>query len=118
MRSRTSLRVLTFWAIDLQQGTWVTILEQIRDRLPLLESICVDWLTESLNGEKIYIDFPSLETNRALETNRVVPDSNGRKFGLRYYEGREQKKVNGASYHGRLGMDKALDILAKSAVRD
>ena len=112
MRSRTSLRVLTFWAIDLQKGTWVTILEQIRDRLPLLESICVEWLTESLNGEKIYIDFPS------LETNRIVTDSNGRKFGLRYYEGREQKKVNGASYHGRLGMDKALDILAKSAVRD
>ena len=80
--------------------------------LPLLESICVDWLKEPINGEKIYIGFPS------LETNRVVPDSNGRKFELRYYEGREQKKVEGVSYHGRLGMDKALDILAKSAVRD
>ena len=112
MESRSSLRVLSFWAIDLQKGTWVTILEQIRDRLPLLESICVDWLTESINGEKIYIDFPS------LKTDRVVPDSNGRKFELRYFQGREQKKVQGASYHGRQGMDKALDILAKSAVYD
>ncbi len=108
--SRANLRVLSFWHVYLQQGTWVAVLEQLRGSLPLLESINVDYPKEYSNEEIVHIQFP------ALEDNRVIPGSNGRQFELRYKKWKGQKRVWGASYRGRLGMDKALEILAESAV--
>ena len=106
----TNLRVLSFWHVYLQESTWVAILEQIRDSVPLLESISINLPKEYFNDEIVHIQFP------ALETNGEIPGSNGQKFELKYKKWRGQKRVWSASYHGRLGMDKALDILAKSAV--
>lgn len=108
--SHSNLLVLSFWHVYLQEGTWVAVLEQLPGSLPLLESINVDWPKEYSNEEIVHIQFP------ALEDNGVVPGSNGRKFELRYKKWKAQKRIWGASYRGRLGMDKALDILAKSAV--
>ena len=108
--SHSKLRVLSFWHVYLQQGTWVAVLQQLRESLPLLESISVDWPKEYSNEEIVHIQFP------ALEDNRVVPGPNGRKFELRYKKWKMQKRVWGASYRGRVGMDKALEILAESAV--
>ena len=108
--SRPNLLVLSFWHVYLQQGTWVAVLEQLRGSLPHLESINVDWPKENSNEEIVHIQFP------ALEDNGVIPGPNGHKFELRYKKWKGQKRVWGASYRGRLGMDKALDILAGSAV--
>ena len=106
----TNLRVLSFWHVYLQEGTWVAILEQLRDSIPLLESISINWPKEYINDEIVHIQFP------ALETIKEIPGSNGQKFELKYKKWKKQKRVWAASYHGHLGMDKALDILAKSAM--
>ena len=78
--------------------------------LPLVERIDVNLANEYSNDEIVRIQFP------ALEDNWVIPGSDGRKFELGYVKWEGQKRVWGASYRGRLGMDKALDILAESAV--
>ena len=108
--SHSNLLVLSFWHVYLQQGTWVALLEQLRGSLPRLASINVNWPKEYSNDQIIHIQFP------ALEDNEVIPGSNGRKFELSYRKWKGQRRVWGASYRGRLGMDKALDILAESAV--
>ena len=110
MEASRSLRVLSLWHVPLHEGTWVAVLEQLRDNIPLLESISINWPTECNNGDRTHIQFPT------LDENGVIPDSNGQKLELRYKKWKGQRRVLGASYHGRLGMDKALDILAKSAV--
>ena len=108
--SRLNLIAVSFWHVYLQQGTWVALLEQLRGSLPLLESITVGWPKEYSNDQIVHIQFP------ALEDNGVIPGSNGRKFEMIYKTWKGQERVWGASYRGRLGMDKALAILAKSAV--
>ena len=109
-RSSTNLRVLSLWHVYLQEGTWVAILEQLRNSIPLLESISINWPKEYINDAIVHIQFP------ALEDNGGTPDFNGGKFELRYRKWEGKRRLWGADYHGRLGMDKALDILAKSAV--
>ena len=106
----TNLRVLSFWHVYLQEGTWVAIFEQLRGSIPLLETIRIHWPKEYINDEIVHIQFPG------LEANREIPGSNGQKFELKYKKWKKQRRVWAASYHGRLGMDKALDILAKSAM--
>ncbi|KAK0508665.1 hypothetical protein JMJ35_008941 [Cladonia borealis] len=108
--SRSNLLVLSFWHVYLQQGTWAALLEQIRRSLPLLESINIEWLKEYSNDEIVHIQFPT------LEDNRVIPGTNGRKLELRYKKWKRPKSIWGASYRGRIGMDKALGMLAESAV--
>ena len=110
IHSHSNLLVLSFWHVYLQQGTWVALLEQLRGSLPLLESIDVHWPKEYCNDEIAHIQFPT------LEDDGVIPDSNGRKFELRYKKWKGQKRVWGASYRGHLGMDKALKMLEESAV--
>lgn len=110
METSKSLRVLSFWHLTLHEGTWVAVLEQLRDNIPLLESVSINWPTECNNEDRTHVQFPS------LDDNGVIPGSNGRKFELRHKKWKGQRRVWGASYHGPLGMDKALDILAKSAV--
>ena len=108
--SRPNLLVLSFWHVYLQQGTWAALLDQLRGSLSLLESISIEWPKEHSNDEIVHIQFP------ALEVNCIVPGSNGRKFELRYKKWKRQKRIWGASYRGRIGMDKALSMLAESAV--
>ena len=110
INSHSNLLVLSFWHVYLQQGTWAALLEQIRGSFPLLESISVEWPKEYSNDMIVHIQFP------ALEDNGVIPGSNGRKFELRYKNWKRQRMIWGASYFGRIGMDKALGMLAESAV--
>lgn len=109
-RSSTNLRVLSLWHIYIQEGTWVAILEQLRDSIPLLESISINWPKEYINDAIVHVQFPALEANGEIE------GFNGRKFELRYRKWKGKRRLWGADYHGRLGMNKALDILANSAV--
>ena len=106
---RDSLRAVSFRHVCVNSGTWVTILRELRRSFPLLESISVDWLKEYSYEERIHIMFPT------LSDNLVVPDSQGRKFTLKYKKWKGAERVWGVSYHGRAGMNAALEVLAKSA---
>ena len=107
--ARDSLRAVSFRDVYVFRGTWVAILRELRSNFPPLERISVDWLKEYRSRGKINIEFPT------LSENPVVPNSQGRKFTLRYNEWKGVERVLGPSYHGRAGMDAALEILAKSA---
>ena len=105
----SNLLVLSFWHVYLTQGTWVALLEQLRGSLPLLESINLLWPKEYSNNKIAHIQFP------ALEDNGLIPGSNGRKFELIWKRWNGRNRVWGANYHGRHGMDKALEMLVESA---
>lgn len=108
LRCHSNLRTLSFWHVYVKSGTWVQILKELRNNFPLLESISVDWPKEYRDEKIIDIQFPM------LEDNLIVPGSQGRKFELKYKKWRGRRRAWGASYHGRVGMDKALELLAES----
>ena len=108
LRCRSSLRKLSIWHVNIRYGTWVKILTELRS-FESLEYIEVEWLRESVDGKIVRLQFP------ALDVNQVVPGSGGQKFALRYEEWEGKKRVWSATYQGRVGMDKALEILAQSA---
>lgn len=108
---RSSLRKLSLWHIYIKFGTWVQILTELRT-FHLLESVSVEWPTEYRNEDIFRLQFP------ALENDPVVPGSDGRKFELKYKKWKGKKRVWGATFHGRVGMDKALEILAESVEDD
>ena len=110
VQCHSSLRTISFWHVYVSSDTWASMLYEIRNNFPLLESISVDWPKEyTADDEIIHIMFP------ALETKSVVPGSQGRAFKLKYKKWKKTRRIWGASYRGRAGMDKALEILAKSA---
>ena len=108
LHCHSNLRTLSFWHVYVKSGTWVQILKELRNNFPLLESISVDWPKEYRDEEIIDIQFPT------LEDNLIIPGSQGRKFELKYKKWKGRRRAWGASYHGRVGMDKALELLAKS----
>ena len=116
LRFRDSLRALTFRHVYIDSGgTWVSILHALRSDLPLLESICVDWVRE-LNPRESEVNpggyasviFPK------LSGNPVVPGSPGQRFELREKKWRGEKRIIGVRYHGP-EMNVALGILKSSA---
>lgn len=111
LHCRSNLRKLSLWHIYIEFGTWVQILTELRT-FQLLENISVDWPTEYRNEEIFRLQFP------ALDNNPLVPGSEGQKFELKYKKWKGKKRVWGASFHGRVGMDKALEVLAESVEDD
>ena len=107
LRCRDSLRRLSFWHVRIQSGAWVQILTELMT-FRFLEDIVVDWPKECRNEESVHVQFPK------LDINPVFPDSEGRKFKLMYKQWKGKKRVCGASFHGRVGMDKALEVLVES----
>ena len=108
LRCRSSLRKLSIWYVYIRYGTWVQILTELRSS-ESLEYIAIEWLCEFEDGKPVRLQFP------ALDANRVVPGSDGQQFGVRYQEWKGEKRVWSAAYQGRVGIDKALEILAESA---
>ena len=108
LRCRSSLRKLSIWDVHIRDGYWVRFFTELRS-FESLEYIEVERLRESLDGKTVWLQFP------ALDANRVVPGSGGRKFALRNEEWKGKKRVWRVEYQGRVGMDKALEILAESA---
>lgn len=107
LRCRFNLRVLSLQHITIKSGAWADILTDLRT-FPLLEDIEVISPAEYRNGA-IPIQFSG------LEKNREVPGSEGRKFTLMFDELEKSRWVHGIGFRGRMGMDKALRILAESA---
>jgi hypothetical protein len=110
LHSRDSLRALSFWFVNIESGgTWATVLSDLRNILPHLESISIFWSMEWEHSESRtpYVMFPT------LHENPVVPGTQGREFQLRYKKWKGERRVFGASYHGP-GTGVALEILAKS----
>lgn len=104
---RDSLRRLSFWHVRIQSGAWVQILTALIT-FRFLEDIVVDWPKECRNEETIHLQFPK------LDINPVVPGCEGRKFELRYKQWKGKRRVWGASFHERVGMDKALEVLVET----
>ena len=108
IRCRYSLRKLSIWHVVIHYGTWVQMLTALRS-FKCLEHIELEWLWEFWDGRIVRRQFP------ALDANRVVPGSDGRKFALRYQQWKGKKIVWSVAYRGQVGMYKALEILAESA---
>ena len=108
LRCRSSLRKLAIRHVYVYDGTWVQILTELRS-FESLEYIAMEWPGEVEDMTPVRLQFP------ALDANRVVPGSDGQKFTLGYEEWQGEKRVWSATYQGRVGMDKALEILAESA---
>ena len=108
LRCRSSLRKLSICYVGICHGTWVQILTELRS-FESLEYMAIETVGQMENGKPVHLQFP------ALEANRVVPGSDGQKFALGYQEWGGKKRVWSATYRGRVGMDKALEMLAESA---
>ena len=107
LRCRSSLRKLSFLHVSVKHGTWVQILKALRT-FESLEYIAVEWPREFENEKTTRLQF------RALNANQAISGSDGQKVALRYKKWKGVKRVWGASYQGRVGMDKALQVLAES----
>ena len=109
VRSRCSLRALSFQHVSIESGgDWPTVLGQLRDQLPLLETISVHWLAGYGRESGTHVMFPS------LSSNPVVPGSGGRRFTLTGKRWKGERRIFGVDYQGP-GVDKALEILVKAA---
>ncbi|MCJ1373035.1 hypothetical protein MMC20_004261 [Loxospora ochrophaea] len=107
---RSNLRRLSFRWIFIRPGKWVPILAALKT-FQFLENFAVGFASESgTNILRARIQFPS------LETNPIVPGSGGKSFELQHHEHGGKMRVWGASFHSRVGMQRALEILAESTV--
>ncbi|KAI9711151.1 MAG: hypothetical protein M1812_007255 [Candelaria pacifica] len=104
LRSRLTLRRLSFWFMFIESGTWKRFLTELRV-FQHLEEIIVEFPSEYRDGI-IRLEVPT------LEANPIVPGSNGREFKLRFKKWKWARRVMSASFKGRADMDKALEILA------
>lgn len=111
LHCRSNLRRLSLSFIHIHSGNWVQLLTELKT-FPLLEDIAIEWPKWSNDKGLYWFHFP------ALDDNPVVHPSGGREFELKRNKPEEEAKkiVWGARFHGREGMDKALEKLAESIV--
>lgn len=111
LHCRSNLHRLSLSHVYIDSGNWVQPLTALKS-FPLLEDIAVDWPKWRRDNGIIHLHFP------ALDENPMVPGSSGREFELKCskLKGKVKKKVWGARFQGRVGMDKALEVLAESMV--
>lgn len=116
LHSQSSLRVLSLSFVRVDASTWDRVLTELRS-FPLLEDFTLHWPMGRGNQGTI-----SILRLQGLETDPIVPETQGRKFELYYHHPSEKKKktwkVYGARFQGRVGMDKALERLAESMTKD
>ncbi|KAI9716950.1 MAG: hypothetical protein M1812_005099 [Candelaria pacifica] len=115
-KCRKNLRSLTLRLVSLIDGAWARILMELMT-FRLLENVTVNHLGGSIGEEIHWAQFPG------LETNPMVPGSNGQSFKLDYYPSRTWddvvvQRVRGASFQGRVNMNKALEYLVQSKGKD
>ena len=101
---RSSLHKLSLWNIYIHSGAWVPILTDLKT-FQFLEDIAIIWPMEHRNGHVYHLVFP------ALEKTAVVPSSEGRMFKLQYKKWSGKRRVAAASFQGRVGMEKALEMM-------